>query len=225
MTRSIAPFFSTRTPVPNLAICRSPARTTASIAVARNCGSGLPAVALAEADHASAFWSFLTIRISMPPGDFLQHRFVHEVANEEDPAAARLEDVFGRQRIGHFFRHEPLALVFDANHELVGRRRRHRAELDDDALVRIVLVAMLDRVDHRLAHRDADPVQLIFVEARRLADVIGDDLHEIEHVEGAEEFDADRVRWNHLVGGPTVPRRGMCWLSTIALSTRSSSYS
>ena len=56
----------------------------------------------------------------MPPGDFLQHRFVHEVANQEDAAAARLEDVFGRQRIGHFFRHEALALVFDANDELVG---------------------------------------------------------------------------------------------------------
>ena len=84
--------------------------------------------------------------------------------------------------------------------EAVGR---HRAELDDHALVRIVLVAVLDGVDDRLAHRDADPVQLIFVEARRLADMIGDDLHEIEHVEGAVEFDADRVRWNHLMGGPT----------------------
>ena len=50
---------------------------------------------------------------------FLQHRFVHEVANEEDPAAAGLEDVFGRQRVGHFFRHEALALVFDANHQFV----------------------------------------------------------------------------------------------------------
>ena len=84
--------------------------------------------------------------------------------------------------------------------------RRHRAELDDHALVRIVLVAVLDRVDDRLAHRDADPVQFVLVEPRRLADVIGDDLHEIEHVEGAVEFDADRVRRNHLMGGPTEPR-------------------
>ena len=154
----------------------------------------------------------------MPPGAFCS-TVVHEVANQEDAAAAGLEDVFGRERVGDFFGLEALALVFDADHELVGGRRRHRAELDEHALVRIVLVAVLDGVDDRLADRDADPVQLILVEAGRLADVIADDLHEVEHVERAAELETDRVRWNHLMGGSDRPRAACAALSTIALST------
>ena len=53
-------------------------------------------------------------------------------------------------------------------------------------------------VDDRFTHRDADPVQLVLVHAGLLADVIGDDLHEIQHVERAVEFEADGARRDHL---------------------------
>jgi len=44
----------------------------------------------------------------------------------------------------------------------VGSRRR--LELDEDVFFRVVPVAMLDRVDHRLADRHADPVERVFVQ-------------------------------------------------------------
>src|SRR5215213_3965407 len=85
---------------------------------------------------------------------------------------------------------------------------------------------MLDGVDDRLTHRNADPMQLVLVEAGRLADMIGHDLHEVEHVERAVELNTDRVRWNHLLVTLTDRTgRGMCWLSTIALQMWSSCYS
>ncbi len=80
---------------------------------------------------------------------------------------------------------------------------------------------MLDGVDDRLAHGDADPVQLIFVEAGHLADVIGDDLHEIEHVEGAVEF--ERTVCGGIISNgerPEPTQRAACAaLSTIALQS------
>ena len=68
-----------------------------------------------------------------------------------------------------------------------------RRELDVHALALVVAVAVLDRVDDRLADGDAHPVQRLVVQARHPADVVADDLDEIEHVEGAVEVEADGV--------------------------------
>ena len=64
-------------------------------------------------------------------------------------------------------------------------------------LARVVLVAVLDGVDHRLADRHADPVNRVVVEPDVAADVVADDLHEVEHFEGAGEFEAERARDGH----------------------------
>ena len=48
-----------------------------------------------------------------------QHDVVHEAAHEEDAAAARLQDVLGRQRVGDLLGVEALTLVEDADDELV----------------------------------------------------------------------------------------------------------
>jgi len=56
---------------------------------------------------------------------------------------------------------------------------------------------MLDRVDHRLTHGDADPVDAVFVEAGHLADVIAGDLHEIQHLEIAVDLNPDRAAAGH----------------------------
>ena len=77
----------------------------------------------------------------------------------------------------------------------VGRGRR--LELDEHVLGRVVAVAVLDRVDDRLADRDADPVQRVLVEADAARQVIADHLHEVEHLEGAGELEPDDAggRW------------------------------
>ena len=70
---------------------------------------------------AGAFGTFFTIRISMPRVlAALQLHVVHEAANQEDPAAARFENVFGRQRVGDLLGIESLAFIFHADHELFG---------------------------------------------------------------------------------------------------------
>ena len=55
----------------------------------------------------------------------------------------------------------------------------------------ILAVAVLDGVDHRLAHRDADPVDGVLVQAGQLPDAIADDLHEVHHVEDAVDLQPD----------------------------------
>ena len=72
-----------------------------------------------------------------------------------------------------------------------------RRELDVHALVHVVAVAMLDRVDDRLADRDADPVDRIVVEPGRARDVVAHHLHEVEHVERAVEVETDGVAAGH----------------------------
>ena len=51
-------------------------------------------------------------------GRALQLHVVHEVANQEDAAAARLQQVLGRERIGDFLGIEAVALVADADTQL-----------------------------------------------------------------------------------------------------------
>ena len=66
-------------------------------------------------------------------------------------------------------------------------------ELDEHVLGRVVAVAVLDGVDHRLADRDADPVQRVVVEADVARHVVADHLDEIEHLERAGELEPDDV--------------------------------
>ena len=57
----------------------------------------------------------------------------------------------------------------------------------------VVAVAVLDGVDDRFANRHADPVDRVLVEPARAADVIGDDLHEVQHLDRAREFEANHL--------------------------------
>ena len=73
-----------------------------------------------------------------------------------------------------------------------------RRELDVHALGLVIAVPVLDRIDHRLAHGHADPVDRLVIQARLPADVVAHDLDEIEHVEGAAEVETDGVSAGHL---------------------------
>src|SRR4029450_11053304 len=101
VTRSIAPFLLTWMSRPHCASCRSPARTTASIAVVRYSGR-LDATRLHALHHPDLHPAFRRA---------LQPHIVHEVADEEDAAAARLEEVLGRKRIRHLLGIEDLPLL------------------------------------------------------------------------------------------------------------------
>src|SRR4051794_1939657 len=108
VTRSIAPFLSTLNSLPKCDIITSPARVTASTAVVRSGESGMSlrvdgaACRLRALDHAD---------LHPTPRRALQLHVVHEAADEEDAAAARLQQVLRRQRIRERLRVEARALI------------------------------------------------------------------------------------------------------------------
>src|SRR3954465_996456 len=175
VTRSMAPFFSTwRSPAP--ASCIAPAWITVSTAVARKIGGSASATDRQLLHHAHTHSAV---------GRALELHVVHEAAHEEDAAAARLEDVFGIEGIRDGLGIEPFALVTDADDELCRAVGGHERELDGDQLAGMLTVAVLDRVDHRFAHGDTDPVHRVLVHGGELSHAIAEDLHEIQHVEQA----------------------------------------
>ena len=108
---------------------------------------------------------------------------VHEAAHEEDATTARFEDVLGRQRIGQLPKLEAFTLVEHSHNQLRGHGERLEGELDRDPLTFVLVIAVLDGVDHRLADGDADPVGGVFVESAQPTHLIGDELDDIQHVE------------------------------------------
>src|SRR5690606_23361328 len=170
------------------------------------------------------------------PGELLRHpdfhaaarypaqlELVHEAANEEDAAPAALEDVLGRERVGDAVRIEALALVPHADREaaLLGVVRRD--ELHVHHLPLIVPVAVLDRVDHALADRHAHPVHRVLVEAETPAQMVTDQLDEVEHVEGAAELEPDDVGGRRCHAGGTGDGSGQVTeTDNTALRNRSS---
>ena len=64
-------------------------------------------------------------------------------------------------------------------------------------LADVVPVAVFDGVDHRLAHGHVDPVPRLLVEAGQARDVVADDLHQVEHLEGAVEVEANGLAAAH----------------------------
>src|SRR5262249_23045588 len=141
VTRSIVPFFSMwRWSMP--ASCIAPALMTAWTAVARKIDGTWSATGRQFLHHA---------HLHAASGRALQLDVVQEVAHEEDAAPARLEHVFGRERIGDRLGLEALAAIGDADDELGRAVDGSEAELDGHRLRGVFLVAVLDRVDDRLA--------------------------------------------------------------------------
>src|SRR6185437_11863533 len=87
VTRSIVLFLSIRIARPKRSICIAPARVTASTAVARKIGSGRAMHTLDHPDLHAAF------------GRSVEVDDIHEVADDENPAPAPLQQVFRRERI------------------------------------------------------------------------------------------------------------------------------
>ena len=122
---------------------------------------------------------------------------VHEAANEEDATAARLQEIFGRERVGDLLGIEALAFVLDPDDEFRRILCGHVREFDGDPFFDVVLVAVLDGVDDGFANRHADPMQRIVIEPGQATDVVADDLDEIQHVKCASELDTNRMRRRH----------------------------
>src|SRR6185369_311253 len=131
------------------ASCIAPALITAWTAVARNSGGYASAIGRQLLHHAD-FHPAL--------GRAIELDVVHEAAHEEDAAAARFENVFRRERIRDVLRLEALALIGHADDELGRALDGRERELDRDGFAGMLAVAVLDGVDDRFAHRDANPV-------------------------------------------------------------------
>ena len=151
--------------------------------------------------------------LSVNPLHHLDHRaaprrerighLVHELPHEEDPAAVGLQQVLLRQRIGDRGGIEPLPLVLDPDLQGV----LVRGEQDHHALVLVPLVAVLDGVDDRLAHGDAQVMRGVVVEAGHLRRPGEDGLHHLEHVETAGDVELDGPQ----AGGLHQGRKGAKW--------------
>jgi 3-phosphoshikimate 1-carboxyvinyltransferase len=121
----------------------------------------------------------------------LQLNDIHEVADEEDAAAARFEEILWCQRVSQVCGIESFALVPNADGQF--RDPLNGFEFDEDVLVFIVPVSVFDGVDDRLANGHAHPVSGIVVQPDAARHVIAHNLHEIQHVEGAGELEPDDV--------------------------------
>ena len=132
------------------------------------------------------------MRISMPPSRrALELDFVHEVADEEDAAAAALQQVLRRQRIGDL-------LGIEALRPGRGRESSSRAPpssaVSNSTNTRLDASCWLPCLMALMTHsRIATPTQCdgVLVEPDVAADVAADDLDEIDHLERARELEAD----------------------------------
>ena len=101
-----------------------------------------------------------------------------------------------------FFRIEAGSLVSDADGNAGRCRTAQGRELDVDVLLLVVAVPVFDGVDHRLANRDAHPMQGVVVKSGEASEVIACHLHEVEHFVRAVKFETDCFPLRH------APRQG-----------------
>ena len=92
---------------------------------------------------------------------------------------------------------ESRTLVTHANDDARRPAGIERRELDVHVLVLVAAVAVLDRVDDRLAHGDAHPVERLLVESGETPEMIARDLHEVEHLVRAVELETDGIPVGH----------------------------
>ena len=174
---------------------------------------GLRTRVLAEGPRGNALVRVESRGLDVHPLDHLDHgaaprrervrHLVHELPHEEDAAAVGLQQVLLRQRVGHGGGIEPFSLVLDADLQGV----LVRGEDEGHALALVPLVPVLDGVHHRLAHRDAQVVRGVVVEARQLGGPGQDGLHHFDHVETAGDVELDGPQ----AGGLHRGRRGAKW--------------
>ncbi len=114
------------------------------------------------------------------------------------PRPLDLRRFSGAQRIGHRLGIEAGAFVTDADGDAAGALVVERRELDVHALAarRCALPCLMALMTDS---RTATPTQWtrVVVESGHPSDVVADDLHEVEHVEGAVEVETDSVAAGH----------------------------
>ena len=174
MTRSIAPFLSTRTPAEPRHLDRRPRGRPPPRRWRATTGRGASSAAREPLHHAHFHPA-----LRHPP----ERDIVHEVAHEEDAAPARLEHVFGSERIGDASGSNPLPW------SVTGRRARRRPTSvrartrSSRASRRRSRLPCLMALMTAFAHGDADPVDGILVQAGHRAEPVAHKLDEVQQVE------------------------------------------
>ena len=175
----------------------SPARTTASTAVARNSGSVRGAW-----PPASRGVKRFTIRTSMPPP------FARAICTssmklrmKKMPRPLDFRRFSGASGSGSSSGSKPSPWSRTRIDELAGGAGGDHREFDGHQLGRVAPVAVLDGVDDRFADRHADPMLRILVEAEVPSELVADRLDQIDHLEQARELQANGVASIRASGG------------------------
>ena len=136
----------------------------------------------------------LRIRTSMPPPTarwMLSSSM--KLRMKKMPRPLALRRFSGASGSGSSSGSNPSAVVPHADEQFFRDPRRPHREVDLDRFRRVVAVAVLDRVDDRLADRDLDPVPGVLVELQHAAKLIDHRLDEIDHLEETRKVDVDGV--------------------------------
>ena len=120
-----------------------------------------------------------------------QNKFVHEAANEKDPSPTPFEKVLRRAAIRQAVRIEAHPFVAHTNRDAGITAVVEQCELDVYPLALIIIIAVRDGVNHRLADRNVDPVHGVIAEPGGTAEAVTDGLDKIEHVQGAADIEAN----------------------------------
>ena len=130
-------------------------------------------------------------------GSTSQSKFVHEAANEKDASPIPLEKILRRAAIWQAIRIEAHPFVAHTNRDAGITAVVESCELDVYPLALIIIIAVRDGVNHRLADRNVDPVHGLIAEPGGTAEAVTNGLDKIEHVQGAADVEANGATVGH----------------------------
>ena len=126
-----------------------------------------------------------------------QDDLIHKTAYQKYAATGRLEHVLRCEGIGHPGKVEAATFVsdtdFNAGRRLGGKRRKFNVH----PLPLVVAVSVLDRIDHALSNRHADPMDSVVIEPGLATQMVADDLDEVESPEITPKVQAHGVPSRH----------------------------
>jgi hypothetical protein len=92
--------------------------------------------------------------------------FIHKRAHQENSTPGSAEQIFFRERVWHIRELEACAFIDHVDDHFI----RCQVDGEIDLFLRALLISVMKRVDHALAHAHPDAVTIIFAKARCFRD-------------------------------------------------------